>query len=513
MNSDLKIIKKKYGEKMMHYCREEFSTILEKEGLLSELIMTHFNENHNLYDDIVFDDAIYSFKNYIYSLVDVENVIEVVVDKSPKELLLEVGYYLYECKTEEDIQKFKKYYLKDEELCTFYENRLESNYVFFAVKKDVDKIKRKDFPNPQRQDLYGTSVISIQFTKKKPCMLSIKNRYNHTVNNPDATFSNNLDNIIPGLTESFKKYYRLSFEKNSNFDFELSNYVLANDGKYYKYNYEIYNVYYCPDNIIINNFEVKKYDKERYIVFDYFIIDLKLKKIISNVSDDFTDTIPNDIDKIEVTKSEKGKDINITSCYGEKIIIGLDNENNLIKYINNNVEFICDHFLYYNFKLEILYMPSLIKCGDYFLFSNTNLQKLNCQNLEQCGNYFLTNNLELLKVDFPNLIKCGNSFFANNLNLQELKCQKLEQCGNHFLTNNLLLQEIDFPNLVKCGNYFIYNNQCLNEVNLPNLYQFGNSIISNNQLIQYAGDVINPIIFKYLKENKQKVKVKDYNKR
>ena len=80
MNSDLKIIKKKYGEKMMHYCREEFSTILEKEGLLSELIMTHFNENHNLYDDIVFDDAIYSFKNYIYSLVDVENVIEVVVD-------------------------------------------------------------------------------------------------------------------------------------------------------------------------------------------------------------------------------------------------------------------------------------------------------------------------------------------------------------------------------------------------------------------------------------------------
>ena len=99
-------------------------------------------------------------------------------------------------------------------------------------------------------------------------------------------------------------------------------------------------------------------------------------------------------------------------------------------------------------------------------------------------------------------------FFANNLNLQELKCQKLEQCGNHFLTNNLLLQEIDFPNLVKCGNYFIYNNQCLNEVNLPNLYQFGNSIISNNQLIQYAGDVINPIIFKYLKENKPKVKVK-----
>ena len=28
MNSDLKIIKKYYGEKMMHLCRKNFSTIL-----------------------------------------------------------------------------------------------------------------------------------------------------------------------------------------------------------------------------------------------------------------------------------------------------------------------------------------------------------------------------------------------------------------------------------------------------------------------------------------------------
>ena len=31
----------------------------------------------------------------------------------------EAGYILYECKTDADIQKFKKYYKKDEELCTF----------------------------------------------------------------------------------------------------------------------------------------------------------------------------------------------------------------------------------------------------------------------------------------------------------------------------------------------------------------------------------------------------------
>ena len=297
MNSDLKIIKKKYGEKMMHYCREEFSTILEKEGLLSSLLLSHFNESHILYDDIVNDGILNDFKNYIYSLIDVENNVKLIVEKTPYELLSEAGYYLYECKTEEDIQSFKKYYSKGEELCTFKGNRLESNYVFFAVKKDVDKIKREDFLKPRRQDLYGTSVISIQFTRSKPCTLSIKNRYNHTVNNPDATFSNNLDNIIPGLTESFKKYYGFSL-KNSNVDFEIENYVQANDGKYYKYNYEIDNVYYCPDNIIIYNFEVEKYDKERYIVFDYFFLDLKSKEITADFDDSFICTIPKNIDKI-----------------------------------------------------------------------------------------------------------------------------------------------------------------------------------------------------------------------
>ena len=34
MNSDLKIIKKKYGEEMAKMCRDFFSTILETEGLL-----------------------------------------------------------------------------------------------------------------------------------------------------------------------------------------------------------------------------------------------------------------------------------------------------------------------------------------------------------------------------------------------------------------------------------------------------------------------------------------------
>ena len=49
MKDDLKLIKKHYGECMMHLCRELFPTILEKEGLLFNLMSTHFNYDRDLY--------------------------------------------------------------------------------------------------------------------------------------------------------------------------------------------------------------------------------------------------------------------------------------------------------------------------------------------------------------------------------------------------------------------------------------------------------------------------------
>ena len=56
MSNDLKIIKKYYGEKMSKLCRKLFPTILETEGLLSTLLLDHFEPNHFLYDDIIKQD-------------------------------------------------------------------------------------------------------------------------------------------------------------------------------------------------------------------------------------------------------------------------------------------------------------------------------------------------------------------------------------------------------------------------------------------------------------------------
>ena len=157
------------------------------------------------------------------------------------------GYTLYECHTEEEIQSFKKYYAPDEALCTFKGNRLDTCIVFFAVKDNVDEIKRENFTKPRREDEYGTSVISIQFSRDSVNTLSIKNRYNHRVNNPDNTFYNNLDNIIPGLTHSFNQYYGLDINSNISSKLKLENFILGSDKKYHHYNIENQNIYFCSN--------------------------------------------------------------------------------------------------------------------------------------------------------------------------------------------------------------------------------------------------------------------------
>ena len=293
---DLKLIKKHYGEKMAHLCRDLFPTVLETPGVLYTALSKTFYPTKFLYDDLDNDSLKEAFKEVVsYAIPNKEELEKKVVLKSAKELLDEAGYILYECKTEEDIQSFRHYYQRNdgivpkytpgtnpnyapkEELCTFRGHRLDSCHVFFAVKKNVDEIKREDYKGKEkRQDEYGTSVISIQFSRGTNNVLSIKNRYNHTVSNPDATFSNNLENIIPGLTQAFERDYGLNIKENKS-KRGIPGYVLAEDGKFYKYNIEECNVYFCPDNIIIDHSGVKHCDKSRYIVFDTFILDLKNK--------------------------------------------------------------------------------------------------------------------------------------------------------------------------------------------------------------------------------------------
>ena len=151
MKDELLRIKTKYGEKMMHLCRELFSTLLEEENQLFNLLESNFAYSKFLYEDLVKNDLIEEFKDYIYSLNDKKEN-NVNTEKTPRELLELAGYNLYQCHNEKDIQSFKKYYAPGEELCTFKGDRMKKCHVFFAIKENVDDINMEEFKNLCRED-------------------------------------------------------------------------------------------------------------------------------------------------------------------------------------------------------------------------------------------------------------------------------------------------------------------------------------------------------------------------
>ncbi len=502
MEKDLKWIKKHYGEKFSHLCRELFPTILDTEGLLPKILENSFLPSRELYDDLTSRDLTAEFKNYVYSQANVENKYGKKTNLSPEELMDRAGYILYpECQTEKDIQSFRHYYYRGEptpkytggtpayregeELCTFNGGRLNTCRVWFAVRKDVDKIKREDFKNPRREDDYGTSVISIQFTKTKPSTLSIKNRYNHTIHdvNPDATFSNNLDNIIEGLTQAFTDKYNIKLSNKKINPLEIPDYVQASDRKFYKYNFEIDNVYYCPNNIIIDNGEVKQFNKDKFIVFDNFILDIENKKII-NYDDESKDSFPKSVGKIKNIKripSKDGLTIQITPEEGELVEIKLDNHNQIVGYSNPNITEIYDNFLLVNRSLTELELPNVQQIGGVFLVVNNSLTKLELPNVQQIGHGFLRYNESLTELNLPNVREIGDCFLNNNKSLTELNLPNVQQIGYAFLKSNNSLTELNLPNVQQIGNSFLCYNESLKELDLPNVQQIGDGFLLYNE--------------------------------
>ena len=425
MSDELKQIKKIYGEEMMHLCRELFPTILEKPGVLLNILQENIAPTHSLASDITDNYLEDEFKSFIYSFTRASKREQVETDKTPFELLREAGYTLYECKSEDDIQSFKHYYAPDEVICTIYRGgRLDRCHVFFAIKDNAEELKREDFTNPRREDLYGTSVISIQFSRGDVNTLSIKNRYNHTVDNPDSTFSNNLDNIIPGLTKSFEKHYGFNIQgyQDENTDFLTDNlpYVKAKNGKYYRYNLEIDGVYYCENNIIVKDGEIIDIyanNKERYILIENYLVDLKEKTIVSFtnyylsrktlLSDSFTKSIMDvckEIKDISITKDGDKRIINFKSKDDKLVKVKINKNNEIVGYENNYVKELEEGFLISNRKLTELKMDNVKVIKKGALWRNYSYMKeLVLPNVEVIEEGFMQGNRSLERFEAPNL--------------------------------------------------------------------------------------------------------------
>ena len=478
LSKDLKYIKKKYGEQMMHYCRECFPTILNMPGKLVEILSKHFYYvKDSLYDDIKENHKEEEFNDFVYSNAGLKNEYDIRdVSKTPKELLDDAGYDLFECKTVEEVNSFKKYFVLGEQLCTFLDpaSRLENKYVFFAVKKNILDIKREDFLIPDRQDEYGTSVISIQFTRDKNNHLSIKNRYNEVVNNPDSTFDNNLDNIIPGLTMSFYKAYGIREIYDENSEFQMDNYISI-DEEYYKYNYKLNDIYYCTNNIIVDNGNVIKYDPEKYIIMDYFIIDLVNKKIDvydNKLRDSFSEVIGK-IKNIEIVRNQDYKNVYITNEENNVFELALSFVNKLIGIKNNKINELPNRFLVSNQYLKYLEFNEVRNIGNEVLYANTDLECLKLDNVQIIGDYFLTNNMSLRKINLDKVIRTGDDFLKRNLLINEISMKSLEDVGMSFMFSNKEMRTIDMPNLVKVGKCFFKSNDKVIYAVLPCLRKTG----------------------------------------
>lgn len=360
LNSELKKIKDIYGEEMMHFCRTSFQNILDTHDLLIRILQDNIAPTRSLVRDLEKYGLKSEFIKWINSFAKIEKIDYKDTSKTPFELMEERGYTLYKCETVEDIESFKKYYDAKEAICTFKHgpSRLKNRYIFFAVKKDADRYKREDFPIPQRDDEYSLSVLSIQFSKGELNPVLIICRYNQSVESPDATFKNNLEEIIPGLTKSFEQYYGLRIQQdfltytqyNSQniFCMDRMPYIKASDGRYYRYNVHAfkngangeieYDFYCCENNIIIDRGSVFKdffSNPARYVVFDRYVADIKERTIslvpmITDRSDSFIDSI-NDvgiIKKMEVKRVSSDREIVIyyeNGCIA-RILVNMHNE-------------------------------------------------------------------------------------------------------------------------------------------------------------------------------------------
>lgn len=459
MNKDLEVIKKKYGENMAHLCRELFPNLLDEDGKLQTVLQDNFAVSKKLYNDIKSHNYSNAFQSYLLNRANIEIDKQDTIE-TPYDLLKKAGYTLYECTTKAEIDRFKKYYREDEQLCTFNDNeRLHRNYVFFAVRNDAADLKREDFINPEREDSYGTSVISIQFSRGKTNVTSIKNRYNTTVMNSDYTFSNDLEKIIPGLTKSFEKQYDLhigSFESI----FELSNYEFANDNRFYRYTHRIDNICYCENNIILDHDNVIRdfYMPERFIFMDNYILDLSKKECVlykNEEPDGFVESLKG-FDKVDIIKDKStgNKTLIIKKENNSDIEIVLNKDSNIIKYKNENLINAGDNFLRHCKKLEEFNCPNLKTAGKNLLSKNQNLKEFNQPLLEEIPDGCLEYNEIIDSVNVEKATRIGDNFLNSNRRLKELNVPNAETIGRGVLEWNSKIENINIPKVKKIDSYF-----------------------------------------------------------
>ncbi|MCM1223262.1 MAG: leucine-rich repeat domain-containing protein [Lachnospiraceae bacterium] len=400
-------------------------------------------------------------------------------DADPFELLNQAGYHAFEVHNLDEQNSIKRFFRDHEQLCTFTNtDRYQKNYMIHAVRHEVwrDPYAISPSPTPGRQDEYGTSVISIQIAKSGG-FISIKNRYNHTVQNPDNTFHSNPDEIIPGLSAALKGYFHVNWNSTA---YIPDGFTLLN-GNILKVNFEVNNRY-VGDGFYTSG-DIVDIDKNNQVQIDYFIWDNRTKQLQNPTGcwDDFPRVFNEFIQDKTVTIT--GKSPNQAILVDGKKCIQLQNHQ-IVSLDMPGVKILNGYFLYSNTALTELNMPDLTDTGMSFLARNEKLSKINIPNLESVGDYFLANNTVLTELDFPNLISVGSGFVNRNQIINRVNLPKLQYIKFDFLSQNLALTELDLPMAKEIANNFLENNQVLRRLNLGNMVELPCYFLRHNVSLQ-----------------------------
>ena len=435
--NDLELIKEHYGDKMMELCKKLFPTILGTEGLLYSILNSKFAHSKFLYDDIVKNNKVDEFRDYIlfYSST-----------KEPREMFKEFGYKFLRFGNEEEVEELKKYDDRNIFDTIFDKIKTESAYYqrwFVVTKENIREIA--DYSELEKENEYAKSmfVICIETITDLSDMMTYTSRTDAYIINRQGRRFDDLEMIMPGLTNAFNKNLYVNIECGKNYDFNLPNYVKAADGKYYGYNYHIGDTYYCSNNIIIDRYGIKEYPKDRYLIFDHFTLDLQNKNIskCGDTYDSFVESIGN-ISDIEIIDLEDGyKRVKINS----NIEIILNERNQLISYKNKDVK----------------------KINSFFLPINTTLKCLSVPNAEDFGMCTLQSNKVLEVLDAPNVKVINSASFYENEAMSELCLESVERIGINVFRKNKRLKKFYAPNVRKIGKGFLKENTELQGVYSP----------------------------------------------
>ena len=422
-----------------------------------------------------------------------KNTSEYKTDKNPLRLLNDAGYDAFVVTNEKEKNSIQKYYRFGKGICTFRDPERHKNYyMIHAVKRGADKIKPSD--HPERDDEYGTSVLSIQIAKGGG-FISIKNRYNHTVNNPDATFNNNPDNIIPGLSTSLKKYFNVDFSVSKSV--MPDNFRMVHDQLVY-FHHEINNTYFGPDYYFSGS-TITKLNTDYEVMLDHYILNVKTGEVrdISGLKDQ-TYKILQDMfrnRKITIQTNSNNKYERMIYADGTHV---LSVEKGTITELNlPNIKRIDHNFLAWNQNLRKLYAPKLETVGNKFLASNkqlteldlpsyrfvchnTSITKFNAPLLEKTDSCFLMGNQCLTALELPSLKKIADYCLKDNLALSKLYVPKVEIIGAIFLKENMMLTELDLPNVREIGTGVLRENKNLAYFNAPKLKKIGDLVMPEN---------------------------------